>query len=194
MKVKILEKAKNILCSSCFKEWACFAAKAGLFAIIVALVSILMADIFYQEKPILKQGYIPEAVIAKVDNSNGDKSGNAKQEVKAVDINELIAKADLAKGEKLFKKCAACHGIEKGGADKIGPNLFAVVGKNKAFSSTFKYSNGLKTKGGKWTVEDLNQWLTKPKDYISDTKMSFPGLKKDTERADVIAYLKSVNK
>lgn len=188
---KILNQIKKITENQSLKEAAFFSFKAVIFALSVVLLVILLTNVFYQKKPLLRQGYKPEIVEAKIEEVAGGKTSTVVAP-KIVDINELIAKADLAKGEKVFKKCAACHTVEKGAPNKIGPNLFAIVGKNKASMVGFKYSDNLKAKGGKWTVEDLNLWLTKPKDFVPNTKMTFPGLKKDTERADVIGYLKNL--
>lgn len=104
----------------------------------------------------------------------------------------LMASADAAKGEKVFKKCGACHTSEEGGANKIGPNLHAILGKAKASTADFSYSDALVEMGGEWGFEELNAFLTKPRDYVKGTKMSFAGLKKDGDRADLIAYLRTL--
>ena len=106
-------------------------------------------------------------------------------------ILALIAAADVAKGEKISKACAACHSFDKGGATKVGPNLWGVVGGPKAHVASFAYSDGLKGKGGKWDYDSLNHFLWKPKAYIADTKMTFVGLKKPEDRAALIAWLRA---
>lgn len=108
-------------------------------------------------------------------------------------ILALIAQADVARGEKLSKACAACHAFDKGGANKVGPALWGVVGRSKGSAAGFGYSAGLSEKGGAWDYEALNHFLYKPKDYISGTKMSYAGLKKTEDRAALIAWLRTLS-
>ncbi|NKB56145.1 MAG: c-type cytochrome [Alphaproteobacteria bacterium] len=104
-------------------------------------------------------------------------------------ITGLLASADPAKGEKLFKKCAACHSYAKGGPKKVGPNLWNVVGGARGARDGFKYSGTMKGMSGKWTFADLNTFLYKPKMLVKGTKMNFAGFKKAQDRADVIRFL-----
>jgi cytochrome c len=106
-------------------------------------------------------------------------------------ILALIAAADVEKGAKISKACAACHAFEKGGANKQGPGLWGIVGNAKASHEGFEYSAGLKAKGGNWDYDSLNHFLWKPKKYVADTKMNFIGLKKPEERAALIAWLRN---
>jgi cytochrome c len=109
-------------------------------------------------------------------------------------ILALLAGADIARGEALAKACLACHGFDKGGANKVGPNLYGVVNNIKGHAEGFAYSAGviaMKEAGEKWTYQNLNKFLWKPAAYIKGTKMSFPGLKKPQDRADVIAYMRT---
>jgi cytochrome c len=108
-------------------------------------------------------------------------------------LGALLAAASPEKGEKVAKKCAACHSFEEGGPNKVGPNLWGVIGHEKAAHAGFAYSDALKGLGGTWTFEDLNHFLTRPKDFAPGTKMSFAGLKKPTDRADLLAYLRSLS-
>jgi len=104
-----------------------------------------------------------------------------------------FAAADLEAGKKVFKKCATCHTVDNGGANKIGPNLWDVVGQAKAGVEGFRYSGALSGAGGTWTVADLDAFLTKPKVFMPGTKMSFAGLKKEKDRTNAIAYLASLS-
>jgi len=107
---------------------------------------------------------------------------------KAVDWAALVASADVGKGEKLFKKCAACHKLEEG-VDAVGPSLWGVVGRDVASESSFSYSDALKSIGGKWTLEKMAHFLKSPRDYAPGTKMTFAGLKDPQDRVDLIDYL-----
>ncbi len=106
-------------------------------------------------------------------------------------IMELLASADVAKGEKVFKKCAACHKLEDG-ANGTGPHLYGVVDRAIGGIDGYGYSSAMAGFGGNWDAETFNAFLTAPKKYISGTKMSFNGLKKDTDRANLIAYLQTI--
>ena len=105
-------------------------------------------------------------------------------------VAPLLAAASVADGEKLAKRCAACHSFDKGGANKVGPNLFGVVGHNKGAHDGYSYSGALTEKGGTWDYAALNEFLANPKAYIPGTKMSFAGLKNVKDRAAMIAYLR----
>ncbi len=101
-----------------------------------------------------------------------------------------LAARDPQKGAKIFKKCKACHDASSAKQDRTGPHLWGVVGRPKGSVPGFAYSSGMKAKGGDWTYEDLNAFLTKPKNFINGTKMTFNGLKKETDRAAIIEFLR----
>jgi cytochrome c len=112
---------------------------------------------------------------------------------KPVTVEDLLAKADPARGQELAVVCRACHGVERVGAAKFGPNLYGVVGRPKASFAGFSYSDGMKAKGGKWTFADINTFITSPKDFVSGTRMPFVGEPDAAKRADIIAYLRTLS-
>ncbi|MBU6140294.1 MAG: cytochrome c family protein [Proteobacteria bacterium] len=171
MKEKITDFFKSKLAS--------FGPSIGL-ALLITLFAIFFADILYQPKKMIKRGFQIEL--------SSDGRPVVKKEEKPVDLASMMKLADLNRGEKIFKKCATCHTIAKGEAAKVGPNLHGIVGRKKAFTS-FSYSDAMRAKGGSWDIESINQFITKPKDYVPGTKMAFPGLKKPQDRADVIMFL-----
>jgi len=106
-----------------------------------------------------------------------------------IDMASFMAMADIQTGEKVFKKCAACHSIVKGGKNAIGPALYNVVSRKVGSINDYKYSKALSEYGKEWTFEELNGYLTKPAKWIKGTKMAFAGLRKEKDRASVILYL-----
>ena len=128
--------------------------------------------------------------IAAVEPQAGDKGG-AEAPAAAEPIEVLLAKASTERGEAAAKKCAACHTFDKGGPSRVGPNLWGVVGRHRAGVSGFNYSAAMKNKGGEWTFEELNKFLAGPGGYIPGTSMTFAGLTRGGERADVIEFLRT---
>ncbi len=165
-------------------------AGAVLFSLLVVLgLRALGETVFHVDAP-EKPGYAVE--IAESASSGGAE----KAEAAATPLPVLLASADAAKGQKGFKKCAACHKVDAGAAGGVGPNLHGIVGKDKGAVAGFAYSKAMleaATSIGPWTYESLNKFLQKPKAYIPGTKMAFAGLKKETDRADMLAYLKSIS-
>ena len=122
-----------------------------------------------------------------------DSAGGGKKVKKAEPVLALIANADIARGKKLSKACAACHTFNKGGANGVGPNQYGVVGRSKEAVSGFAYSGTLGAQGGsKWTYAELNKFLWKPKAYAKGTKMNYIGLKKPEDRAAMIAWMRTL--
>ncbi len=142
-------------------------------------LSIASGMIYHGGKP-EKEGYPVESA----DGPDGD-SGAAAVEP----IANRLAKADVAKGQTSFAKCAACHSITAGGANGVGPNLWASMGKPHGHVAGFAYSDALKAVPGNWTFEAMDAWLASPRKYAAGTKMTFAGLSDPQERANVIAYL-----
>ena len=154
-----------------------------MVALLVIGIGKLSEIIFHVEKP-ETPGYavdVEEAV--KVSSSTKD-SVEEK-----IDIAVLMAMGDLTHGEKVFKKCAACHSVAKGGKNKIGPALYNVLGRNMGALEDYKYSKALIAFGKDWTFDEMNNFLIKPTTYIKGTKMAFAGLKKEKDRASVILYM-----
>lgn len=162
-------------------EWNKIAGWVLTAAIAVLGLSIVTGMIYEPHAPEQK-GYVVEGVEAEA------AAGGAAAEAEKP-IAFYLASADVAKGEAAFKKCAACHTVNAGGANGSGPNLHATVGKPVAGKPGFAYSEALKSKGGSWGFEELSQWLKSPKAYAPGNKMSFAGLGKPEDRANVIAYL-----
>ena len=155
-----------------------------MVALLVIGIGKLADVIFYVEKP-KTPGYVIEVEQAVATSTE---KGSVSNEEK-IDINALMAMGDIATGEKVFKKCAACHSIVKGGKNNIGPALYNVVGRQIGSVSDYKYSKALSEYGKEWSLEELNGYLIKPAKWIKGTKMAFAGLRKEKDRASVIMYL-----
>ena len=154
-----------------------------MVALLVIGIGKLSDVIFHVEKP-ETPGYAVEVEQVSTTLSSTTTATDEK-----VDIAALMAMGDIASGEKIFKKCAACHSIIKGGKNAIGPALYNVVGRKVGAVEDYKYSKALAAYEKEWTIEELNGYLTKPAKWIKGTKMAFAGLRKEADRASVIKYL-----
>ena len=154
-----------------------------MVALLIIGIGKLSNVIFHVEKP-KTPGYAVEVEQATKVSSSTEKVVEEK-----VDIASLMAMGDIALGEKVFKKCAACHSIVKGGKNNIGPALYNVVGRKTGVVTDYKYSKALASYEKEWTFEELNGYLIKPAKWIKGTKMAFAGLRKEKDRASVIKYL-----
>ena len=154
-----------------------------MVALLIIGISKISKIVFHVEKP-KKPGYAVE-----VEQVASASASTVEVVEKKVDIAALMAMGDLASGEKIFKKCAACHSIVQGGKNNIGPALYNVVGRKVGGVSDYKYSKALASYDKSWTFEELNGFLLKPAKWIKGTKMAYAGLRKEKDRASIIKYL-----
>mgnify|MGYP006170345347 CR=1 FL=1 len=154
-----------------------------MVALLVIGLGKIADGVFHVNKP-ENPGYKVE-----VENQISIVSAEITETIEKIDIVAVMAQGDVASGEKIFKKCAACHSINKGGKNKIGPALYNVVGRAVGGVSEYKYSKALASYGKDWTFEELNGFLQKPASYLKGTKMSYSGLRKEKDRASIIKYL-----
>jgi cytochrome c len=158
----------------------CFLASA-LFAMVVGKVSNALVDPHHLEKPAIA-----------VSEEAPTEAAPAQAELPP--IGPKLASANVEHGKALFQQqCFTCHTIDKGGANKVGPNQWNLVGRKKGAEPGFSYSSAMQSAGGEWTYEDINKMIFKPQAFVKGTKMAFAGLPKEQDRADVIAYLRTMN-
>ena len=158
---------------------------AAILMVALLIIGIgKISDVIFHVKKPETPGYAVEVEQAvKTSGSETEVTENK------IDIAALMAMGDVASGEKVFKKCAACHSIVKDGKNKISPALYNVVGRQVGGVSDYKYSKALASYEKSWTFEELNGFLIKPAKWIKGTKMAFAGLRKEKDRASVIKYL-----
>ena len=151
------------------------------------LVTSFTANALFTPRVPEKPGF---AIAAK------EAEGGAKEAAAAPSepIEKLLQTASVEKGAAAAKVCQACHTFDKDGPNRVGPNLYAIVGDKKGEGRAgFNFSAAMKAKGGTWTIDDLNQFIANPKGYVPGTAMGFAGVSKDTQRADILAYLNSLS-
>ena len=168
-------------------EWNKIIASV-LTAMIVAMVSGILASQLIRPKELAKPVFLPVAAEAPAS------AGAAQQAAAGPEpIGPFLAKADPKKGEQIAKVCVTCHTFNKGGQNKIGPNLWGITEENMAAVPGYQFSSAMEAhKGDKWDPDKLNEWLYKPQAYIKGTKMTFVGIPKEQDRADVIEYLETL--
>ena len=155
-----------------------------VFAVILVLGINKVADIIFHNPGPQTSAY--QVNVTTVASNETQTSSESSQ---TVNIMALFASTSATEGAKVFKKCAACHSIAEGGANKIGPALWGVLGRPTGSVAGYKYSKAMAVYGKNWSFEEMNGFLTKPKDWIKGTKMSFAGLKSAKERAAIILYM-----
>ena len=159
-----------------------------LTALIVIGIGKFTNILFHVEKP-KESAYKIEGLETVATSTTS--TGSEAKVVETVDIKQLLTMGDLAHGEKVFKKCSACHQIASGGKNMIGPNLWGVIGRTAGSVSDYKYSKAMVAYGKEWTYEEMNSYLIKPQAYVKGTKMAFAGLRKEKDRASVILFMNS---
>ena len=158
---------------------------AAVLMVVLLVIGLgKIADVAFHVKKPENPGYKIE-----VESQLASTTSQVAEVAEKINITTVMALGDIASGEKIFKKCAACHSINKGGKNKIGPALYNVVGRAVGGVNDYKYSKTLASYGKEWTFEELNGFLTKPSSYLKGTKMSYAGLRKEKDRASVIKYL-----
>lgn len=154
----------------------------------LALLALnITADALFSPLPPAKPGF--EIAVSEQHDAGAKPAAGAPEEP----IEKLLASATPERGEQVARPCATCHTFTKGGPTKIGPNLWGVVNRPKGSEPGFAYSDAMKSKGGNWTVDDLSAFLANPRGFAPGTKMSFAGLPKGSDRANVIAYLNTLS-
>ncbi|MBL6613575.1 MAG: cytochrome c family protein [Reyranella sp.] len=156
---------------------------SALFAMVLGKVSNALVHPHKLEKPAIA-----------VSDEAPTQTAAAAPAAELPPIGPKLASANVEAGKAIFQKqCFTCHTVDKGGPNKVGPNLWGVVGRKKGSHAGFSYSSGMEAKGGDWTYEDIDHMIFKPTAYIKGTKMAFAGLPKEQERADVIAFLRTMS-
>ena len=170
-------------------EWNKIIASV-LTAMIIAMVTGIIASSFVRPHHLEKAAYLPPGA---EEGAQASAAAPTQAAAKVEPIEPAMAKADPKHGEQVAKVCQQCHTFDKGGANKIGPNLYGIMEENIAAVPNYQFSQALAAhKSEKWDPDKLNVWLYKPQDFAKGTKMTFPGLPKVQDRADVVAYLESL--
>lgn len=158
-------------------------AGAVFLCLLVVMGVKSVAEIVYAEEHQEELAYHVEGLEVAAE------AAAAEPEEEGPSFAMLLADADPGKGERIFRRCVSCHTIEDGGDNKIGPNLFNIVGNHSAHKGDFAYSDAMANANLTWTYENLNEYITSPANFVPGNKMAFAGIRRDDQRADLIAYL-----
>jgi cytochrome c len=158
---------------------------AGMLALVCGLIAEALVEPHELEEP---------AYAIAGGEAGETQEAAAEAPAETEDLPTLLAAADPAAGEKVAKKCASCHSFDNGGPNKVGPNLWGVVGRNMGTHEGFNYSSAMAGRSGDtWTYENLNHFLTRPRDFVEGTKMTFAGIRSPEDRANLLAYLRTLS-
>jgi cytochrome c len=163
---------------------------AAILLTVLIIIGIgKFTDVLFHVEKLKESAYKIEGL--EVKSASTSSSESKAKIVEIVDIKVLLAMGNLGHGEKVFKKCTACHQIASDGKNMIGPNLWSVIGRTAGSVSDYKYSKAMVAYGKEWTFEEMNSYLVKPQAYVKGTKMAFAGLRKEKDRASVILFMNS---
>lgn len=161
-------------------------------ALVIMVIGIVTDAVYHVEEP-KKQAYVVEGVTVEqpLDGAAEPRDGKAAEGDELPDFGTVLAAADLAAGERIAQRCTQCHTWDKGGANRIGPNLFGIVGAKRAHLDSFNYSAAMRNAGGTWTYEELYRYLESPARYMPGNKMAFAGIKRSQDRVNLIAFMRT---
>lgn len=160
---------------------------AVLLAGLIAMLAGFIADVLVEPEHLEQNAYVVDTSAVSAP------SQQAEAPAGPAPIGPLLASADPAAGEKASRACASCHSFEEGGPDKVGPNLYGIVGAHTAHKEGFSYSDAIRGLDRTWDYEALNHFLYAPRDYAPGTKMTYAGMKNDQDRANLIAWLRTIS-
>ena len=144
-------------------------------------------------RPNTMENNVSPTIAKSTKDSKNSKAYSQKTKINVTDVTTMLASADTNAGQKVFKRCKSCHSTDNGGRNKIGPNLWDIVERSKASATNYRFSRAFGNLEGNWSYQELDRFLTNPKDYAKGTKMSFTGIKSAKDRANLIIYLRSLS-
>ncbi len=169
--------------------------KNVLISLAIALVVVVIVNVIGEltVRPRVELASPPPEQVVQEAKAPVAEALPAEEKAAPVSIASLLVTYTPAAGKKAFRKCKSCHSSEKDGANRVGPNLWDILGRDKGGKEDFKYSDAMKLKGGSWTYTDLDHFLANPRTYVRGTKMSIKGISTPVERASLIGFLRSLS-